>query len=75
MIGSIDEVMRLLVLMLSKMSAYVKTFEVSYLMKIKIKTVNWCLYIDDDKLLGNYNVIYIKIEDLNKIEFDALPVL
>ena len=67
--------MRLLVLMLSKMSAYVKTFEVSYLMKIKIKTVNWCLYIDDDKLLGNYNVIYIKIEDLKKIEFDALPVL
>ena len=75
LIGYIVKVMRLLVLILYKMRAYVKTFEVSYLMKIKINTVNWCLYIDHDELLENYKVICIKIEGLKKTEFNALPVL
>ena len=52
MIGYLDEVIKLLVLILPKMSGYTKT----------------CLCIDDNKLLGKYKTIWSKIEDLKNIK-------
>ena len=52
LIGYLDEVIKLLVLILPKMSGYTKT----------------CLCIDDNKLLGKYKTIWSKIEDLKNIK-------
>ena len=52
MIGYLDEFIKLLVLILPKMSGYTKT----------------CLCIDDNKLLGKYKTIWSKIEDLKNIK-------
>ena len=51
--------------MLSKMSNMFK-----YL-KLKIKTINLCLSVDE-KLLEKYKTIWIKIEDLKHIEVNAV---
>ena len=51
--------------MLSKMSNMFK-----YL-KLKIKTINLCLSVDE-KLLEKYKTIWIKIEDLRHIEVNAV---
>ena len=67
MIGYLDEVMRPLVLILPKMSGYVKTFE-----KKNNKLIYFC--IDDDKLLEKHKTILTKIEDLENIELDSLLV-
>ena len=69
MIGYSDETVRPLVLIMPKMSGYVKTF--------KVKEGNNKLMsfrIDDEKLLEKYKAIRIKIEDLKNIKLNALPV-
>ena len=67
LIGDLYEVIRLLVLKLPKMNGYIKTFKEK---KNKLMT----LRIDDDKLLEKYKTIWTKIEDLEIIELNALPV-
>ena len=42
-IGYLDEVIRPLVLILPKMSEYVKILTLK--MEIRIETINWCLYV------------------------------
>ena len=69
MIGYSDKTIRPLVLIMPKMSGYVKTF--------KVKEGNNKLMsfrIDDEKLLEKYKAIRIKIEDLKNIKLNALPV-
>ena len=52
---------------LPKMNEYIKTFKEK---NNKLVT----LRIDDDKLLEKYKTIWPKIEDLEIIELNALPV-
>ena len=67
LIGYLDDVIRQLVLILPKISEYVKTF--------KGKNNKLMFFRrDDDKLLEKYKTIQGKTEDLNKIELNALPV-
>ena len=62
LIGYLDKIMKLLVLLLPKMSGYVKTFEVKD--GDKDKKNKWMFFrIDDDKLLVKYKTIWTKIED------------
>ena len=70
-IGYIDKVIRPLVLIMPKESGYVKTFKVKDEDK-NSKLMSFC--IDDEKLLEKYKAIWSKIEDLNNIELNALPV-
>ena len=67
MIGYLDKIIRPLVLIIPKMSGYVKTFKgkegTNKLMSFRI---------DDAKLLEKYKAIWTKIEDLKKIELNAL---
>ena len=69
MIGYLDKIIRPLVLIIPKMSGYVKTFKgkegTNKLMSFRI---------DDAKLLEKYKAIWTKIEDLKKIELNALQV-
>ena len=69
LIGYLDKAIRSLILVLPKMSGYVKTIE------IKDKN-NKSMYFgkDDEKLLGKNETIWTKIEDLKSIELYALPV-
>ena len=71
LIGYIDKVIRPLVLIMPKVSGYVKTFKVKDEDK-NSKLMSLC--IDDEKLLEKYKAIWSKIEDLNNIELNALPV-
>ena len=73
LIGYLDEVIRPSILILPKMSGYVKTF------KDKGGDKNKCnklmsLHKDDEKLLEKYKTIWTKAEDLKNIELNALPV-
>ena len=52
-----------------KTSWYVKTCKVQ---DKNNKLMSFC--IDDEKLLEKYKAIWSKIEDLNNIELNALPV-
>ena len=61
--------MRPLVLIMPKTSGYVNTFQVK---EGDNKLMSFC--IDDQKLLEKYKAIWIKIEDLENIELNALPV-
>ena len=66
MIGYSDKTIRPLVLIMPKMSGYVKTF--------KVKEGNnkiMSFRIDDEKLLEKYKAIRIKIEDLKNIKLNA----
>ena len=64
--------MRPLVLILPKMSGYVKTFKVKDRGKCKNnKLISFP--INDEKLLENYKTIWTKIEGLQNIELNALP--
>ena len=55
------------------MSGNVKTFKVKDGDKVtNIKLMSFC--IDDEKLLEKYKTIWTKIENLKKIELNALPV-
>ena len=60
---------RSIVLIMPKISGYVKTFKVkeggNKLMSFRI---------DDEKLLEKYKTIWTKIEDLKNIDLDVLPV-
>ena len=70
LIGYLDEVIRPLVLILSKMSGYIETFND----KGEDKNRNnkyMSLRIDGDKLLEKYKTIWTKFEDLTKIELDT----
>ena len=72
MIGGLDEVIRPLVLMLPKMSGYVKTFKVN---GDKDKNhISMPLCIDNDKLLEKYKAIWTKVKGLQNIELNVLPV-
>ena len=65
MIGYLVEIIRPLVLILPKMSGYVKIFKAKGGDKNKnSKLMSLC--IDDDKLLEKYETIWTKIEDLKK---------
>ena len=68
LIGYLDKDIRPLVLIIPKMSGYVKTFEV----EDKINKL-MSFQIDDDKVLQKYKTIWAKIEDLKNIELNALP--
>ena len=65
----LNKAIRPLVLIMPKVSGYVKTFKVED--KIN-KLMSFC--VDDEKLLEKYKAIWTKIEDLNNIELHALPV-
>ena len=71
--GYLDKVIGPLVLIMSKMSGYIKTFKV----KDGDKDENNKLisfHIDDEKLLEKYKAISTKIEDLQNIELNFLLV-
>ena len=65
--GYLDVVRRQLLLILPKISGYVKTFKDN---NNKLMQV----HIDDNKLLEKYKIIWTKMEDLKNIELDDLPV-
>ena len=72
-IGYLDKVIRPLVLILPKMSGYVKTFKDDSEDKNKTnKLMNLC--IDDHKLLEKYKTIWTMIENLKSIELNALSI-
>ena len=74
MIGiKLGKALRALVLIIPKISGYVKTFKVKEEDKDKNnKLMIFC--IDDAKLLEKYKAIWTKIENLKNIELNALPV-
>ena len=73
MIGYLDKIIKSLVLLLPKMSGYVKTFKVKGKDKDKYnKLISFC--IDDDNMLEEYRSIWNKTEDLENIELNVLPV-
>ena len=61
--GYLDKVIRPLVLIMPKMSGYIKTFKVKDGDKDKNNKL-MSFRIDDEKLLGKYKAIWTKIEDL-----------
>ena len=68
-IAHLDKDIRPLVLIMPKMSGYVKTF------KVKEKSNKLVSFgIADDKLSQNYKTFWTKIEDLKNTELNALPV-
>ena len=71
MIGylDLDKDIRPLVLIIPKMSGYVKTF------KVEDKNIKLMFFhIDDEKLLGKYKAIWTRIKDLKTIKLNALRV-
>ena len=70
MIGYSDKDIRPLVLIMPKMSRYVKTFKVENGNKIK-NNKSMSFRIADEKLLQKYKAIRTKIEDLKK--FNETP--
>ena len=71
--GYLDKFIRSLVLIMLKMSGYIKTFKVKNGDKDKNdKLMSFC--IDDEKLLEKYKAIWTKIKDLKNIELNVLPV-
>ena len=69
MIGYLDEDIRPVVLIMPKMSRYVKTFKVE---DKKNKLMSFL--INGEKLLEKYEAICSKIENLKNIKLNALPV-
>ena len=69
LIGYSDKVIRALILIMPKMSGYVKTFQVE-VKKCKLMSFR----IDDEKLLEKYKAVWTKIENLKNIRLNALPV-
>ena len=73
LIWYLDKTMKPLVLILSKMSGYVKTFKVKDRNKDKNnKLMSFC--INHEKLWEKYKAAWTKIEDLKNIELSALKV-
>ena len=56
-----------------KMSGYVKTFKVKNVDKDKNNKLISFL-VDDERLLEKYKAIWAKIEDLQNIQLNVLPV-
>ena len=73
MIGYLDKVIRPLVLIISRKSRYVKTFKVKNGDKDKNNKM-MSFRTDDEKLLEKYKTTWTKIEDLENIELNTLPV-
>ena len=73
MIGYLDAVIRPLVLILSKISGYVKTCKVKDGDEDKNNKLMF-LRVDDERLLEKYKTIWTKTEDLKNIKLNALPV-
>ena len=72
-IGYLDKAIRPLVSIMPKMGGYVKTFKVKEGNKDKNnKLMSFC--IDDENLLEKHKAIWTKIEGLENIELNALPV-
>ena len=68
LIGYLDEAIRLLVLIMPKISGYVKTFKVEDEDKDKNnKLINRSFDIYDENLLEKCKTIWTKIEDLNSL--------
>ena len=73
MIWYLDKAIRTLVLIMPKMSGYVKTFKAKDGDKDKNnKFIS--LLIDNEKLLEKYKTLWTKIEDLKNIELNTFPV-
>ena len=70
LVGYLNEAIRPLVLIILKLSGYVKTFEIKDRDKDEKNELMYC-DIDDEKLLEKYKAIRTKIED---IELNALPI-
>ena len=69
----LDKVIRPLVLIMPKISGYVKTFKVKERDKDKNnKLMSFC--INDQKLFEKYKSIWTEIKNLRNIELNALPV-
>ena len=73
LIGYLGKAIRPSVLIIPKMSGYVTTFKVKDGDKDKNNKL-MSFHIDNEKLLEQYKAIWTKIEDLNNIELNALPV-
>ena len=72
-IGYLDKAIRPLVLIMPKMSGYVKTFEVKEGDKDKNnKFISF--HTDDKKLLEKYKATWTKIEDLKNIKLNASQI-
>ena len=71
--GYLDKFIRPLVLIMPKMSGYVRKFKVKDGNKDK-KSKLMSFRIDDKNVLEKYEAIWNKIEDLENIEINALPV-
>ena len=70
LVGYLNEAIRPLVLIILKLSGYVKTFEIKDGDKDEKNELMYC-NIDDEKLLEKYKAIRTKIED---IELNSLPI-
>ena len=68
LIGYLDKVMRPLVLIIPKISEYVKTFKVKDRKSNKLMS----FHIDDEKLLEKYKAAWTKIEGSKNIELNLL---
>ena len=73
LIGYLDKAIRPLVLLMSKMIGYVKTFKVKDVDKDKNNKL-LSFRIDEEKLLEKYKAICTKIKDFKNIELNVLPV-
>ena len=73
LIGYSDKVIRPLVLMMPKMSVYVKMFKVKDGDKDKSNKL-MSFRIDDKALSEKYKAIWTIIEDLKNFKLNALPV-
>ena len=71
MIGYLNKAIRPLILIMPKISGYVKTSKVKEGDKSKRLM---SLRVDDEKLLEKCKAIWTKIEDLINIKLKALPV-
>ena len=69
MIGYFDKGVRQLVLIIPKMSWYIKAFKIE---DESSKLISF--QIDDEKLFEKYKANWSKIEDLENIELIALPI-
>ena len=74
LIGYLDKVIRSVVLVMPKKSGYVRTFKVKDGDKNKNNKLT-SFRIDDETLLEKYKTVWTKIEDLKKIELNALPAM
>ena len=73
LIGYLNKAIRQLLLIMPKMSGYVKAFKVKDGDKDKNNKLMFSR-IDDEKLLAKYKAIQTKIENFKNIELNALQV-